>query len=351
MGRPKAGVMLAVALLACGADRSSPAPTAAPSAERSAAPAPTMSTPTAGRPAAPSARGYHALVAMGSRSVLLFSLRNPLPRSGGVLQKDVWLLRDGRWTAAATELSFVPSDARFGSDATAWDPDTGRVVAITDLGAVYLYDPAADRWERRTTSGGPRAVDSLRGAYEPKSRRVLIFGGADTWAYDVTANAWTQISPRTSAPPRRWTAVVHHARSGVFVMFGGNDLGDTWTYDPAVDDWKEMKPARAPSGRKYHAMAYDERADKVVLFGGAPGPQDAETPLGDTWIYDLARNEWTEARSAQAPTARGWHAMAYDALLGRVVLFGGGPHRDQYRAETWTFDTTASSWSQLTTSP
>jgi hypothetical protein len=288
---------------------------------------------------------------MGSRGVLLVGGSNALPRSGGVLQKDVWTLRDGKWTAAAAELPFSSEDRRFGADVAVWDPDAARAVLITDVGAVYLYDPAADRWERRATSGGPRAVDSLRGAYDPKGRRVLVFGGADSWAYDVTGNSWTQLSPRTSAPPRRWTAVVHHARSGIFVMFGGGDLDDTWTYDARTNEWKEMKPTRAPSGRKYHAMAYDERADRVVLFGGAAGPQDRETPFGDTWTYDLARNEWIEVRSAPAPTARGWHAMTYDTGLGRVVLFGGGPDRDGYRAETWVFDTTASSWSQLATSP
>jgi N-acetylneuraminic acid mutarotase len=288
---------------------------------------------------------------MGSRGVLLVGGSNALPRSGGVLQKDVWTLRDGKWTAAAAELPFRSEDYRFGADVAVWDPDTARAVIITDMGAVYLYDPVADRWERRSTSGGPRAVDSLRGAYDPGARRVFVFGGADTWAYDVTGNSWTQVSPRTSAPPRRWTAVVHHARSGIFVMFGGTDLDDTWTSDGRTNEWKEMKPPRAPSGREYHAMAYDERADRIVLFGGAAGPQDRETPLGDTWTYDLARNEWTEVRSAPAPTVRGWHAMAYDAVLGRVVLFGGGPDRDHFRAETWVFDTTASSWSQLTTSP
>lgn len=350
MGRPKALVVLAVALIACGADRASPVPTAAPSAARSAPPAPTTSTPAPGRAAAPSVQGYHALVAMGSRGVLLFGVRNALPRNGGGLQKDVWTLREGKWTAAAADLPFS-LDMRFGSDVVVWDPDAARVVAITDLGAVYLYDPAADRWERRVTSGGPRAADALRGVYDPKARRVLVFGGADLWAYDVTGNNWTQLSPRTSAPSRRWTAVVHHSRSGLFVMFGGTDLADTWTYDPTANEWKEMKPASAPSGRKYHAMAYDERADRVVLLGGAAGPQDRETPLGDTWIYDLARNEWTEVRPATAPTARGWHAMTYDTVLGRVVLFGGGAHRDAYTAETWVFDTGASSWSQLTTSP
>jgi len=347
--RSKAVVVLAALLIACGADRASPIPTAAQSADQSPTPAPAAPRPAPGRAEAPSARGYHALVAMGSRGLLLFGGCNAIPRCGGIRQSDVWTLREGKWTPAVAELPF--RDVRFGRDVTAWDHDTARVVAITDLGAVHLYDPGADRWEQRTTSGGPRAADSLRGAYEPKSRRVLLFGGTDTWAYDVTGSSWTQLSPRTSAPPRRWTAVVHHVRSGVFVMFGGSDLADTWTYDPAKDQWTDMKPAQAPRGRKYHAMAYDERADRVVLFGGAPGPQDGETPLGDTWIYDLARNEWTEARPATAPTARGWHAMTYDTGLGRVVLFGGGPHRDAFTAETWTFDTITFSWSQLTTSP
>lgn len=120
MRRPRGGVVLAVALIACGADRASPIPTAAPSAERSAAPAPTTSTPIPLRAAGPSLRGYHALVAMGSRGVLLLGRTGALPRSGGVLQKDVWTLREGKWTASAAELPFT-SDARFGTDATAWD--------------------------------------------------------------------------------------------------------------------------------------------------------------------------------------------------------------------------------------
>ena len=94
-------------------------------------------------------------------------------------------------------------------------------------------------------------------------------------------------------------------------------------------------------------MAYDPTSDRIVLFGGAAGPQDRETPFADTWTYDYETNTWTELTLQPAPSARGWHAMAYDAPSGMIVLFGGGVDRDHPLADTWVFDPARRVWSSI----
>ena len=94
-------------------------------------------------------------------------------------------------------------------------------------------------------------------------------------------------------------------------------------------------------------MAYDPTSDRIVLFGGAAGPQDIETPFADTWTYDYDTNTWVELRPQPAPTARGWHAMAYDAPSRTILLFGGGVDRDHFLADTWVFDPARRVWSSV----
>jgi len=56
---------------------------------------------------------------------------------------------------------------------------------------------------------------------------------------------------------------------------------------------------------------------KVLLFGG-----DVDGPNGETWLYDLGDNSWTDQAPAAGPTARAGHAMA-SIGEGQVLLFGG----------------------------
>jgi hypothetical protein len=58
--------------------------------------------------------------------------------------------------------------------------------------------------------------------------------------------------------------------------------------------------------------------DQVLLFGG----WDGSSFYGDTWVYDLSDNAWTEQAPASGPSARGTHVMA-SLGLGNVLLFGG----------------------------
>jgi hypothetical protein len=92
-----------------------------------------------------------------------------------------------------------------------------------------------------------------------------------------------------------------------------------------------------PSARVSHALAYDALHDRVVVFGGDPGG----APLGDTWQWD--GKLWTQIADT-GPSPRHGAAMAYEPQTQRIVLFGGasGP---MMLGDTWAWD--GAEWTQV----
>ncbi|MBI5528052.1 MAG: hypothetical protein HY897_17100 [Deltaproteobacteria bacterium] len=124
-------------------------------------------------------------------------------------------------------------------------------------------------------------------------------------------------------------------------MFGGNDGSlrqDTWEWDGAVGTWTDRTPAGTkPSARNYHALAYDSARGRVVLFGGDDGSRRQ-----DTWEWDGSAGMWIDRTPAGTkPSARANHALAYDSARWKVVLFGG--FDGSYKQDTWEWDFGATS--------
>jgi hypothetical protein len=102
-----------------------------------------------------------------------------------------------------------------------------------------------------------------------------------------------------------------------------------------------------PGVRNAHAMVYDSVRKRVVLFGGA----DASTVRGDTWEWDGRR--WRLV-SLTGPAPRTFPAMTYDSVRRRLILYGGnrvlfGRNRNdnEYLSDTWEWD--GRKWSQIDT--
>ena len=83
----------------------------------------------------------------------------------------------------------------------------------------------------------------------------------------------------------------------------------------------------------------------MILFGGENEHQ--RKLYDDTWAYHLETNTWTELDPDAPPSERGWHAMAYSTAAGQIVLFGGGPSRQQYTDETWIYNPAANTWTNI----
>jgi len=221
----------------------------------------------------------------------------------------------------------------------------------------WSFDPSTRVWTNMNPVGGPERLFAPAMAYDAGSDRVIMFGGNNTsgqvggtWAYDVNTNTWTQMDPADKPAQRAFMHLAYDSQSDRVILVGGGnccrDFGDTWSYDFDTDTWTEMAPGGGPPAISYGASAYDPGTDRVILFGGAPYAQ-GEAPQADTWAYDYETNTWTLLSPPSAPPARGWHALARDPVSGLLVLFGGGPDREHYQADTWLYDPAANTWTEF----
>jgi hypothetical protein len=106
-----------------------------------------------------------------------------------------------------------------------------------------------------------------------------------------------------------------------------------WVSIPAGGGW--------PAPRSGHAIAYDPVRNRTVMFGGSGAGASMD---GATWEWD--GTTWTRANpgGAGAPSARFGPVMAFLPAIGRVVLFGGFSSPN-YSNETWTWD--GATWTQI----
>ncbi|MCB9883702.1 MAG: hypothetical protein H6834_18075, partial [Planctomycetes bacterium] len=98
-------------------------------------------------------------------------------------------------------------------------------------------------------------------------------------------------------------------------------------------DWGQ-KPLAPPPGRHGHALVYDAISRRVVLFGGQEGAT-APIRLADTWEWN--GREWVQRLPTQSPEARSHHAMAYHGSSGSAFLFGGRSANGAPLDDTWTW--------------
>jgi Galactose oxidase, central domain/Kelch motif len=189
--------------------------------------------------------------------------------------------------------------------------------------------------------------------------KVMMFGGrdtnalADTWIYDISDNRWTKqtnLNVVGSRGPLAYSAVSSIGGDRVLVM-GGWASGvrynsQTWLYDYSQNKWNLLSPTINGTGwgnRGHGGMSY-LGGDKVLLFGGY---KYRNTNLADTWIYDLSENSWTQV----TPTVSGGDLTARHSMSlanvgeGKVIGFGG--YDGGFKNETWLYDQGENSWTLL----
>ena len=105
--------------------------------------------------------------------------------------------------------------------------------------------------------------------------------------------------------------------------------------------WGQLIPSTSPAGRSQHAMAYDAVRARSVVYGG----YNNAAGLADTWEWD--GSTWLQRATSSPPGIRRWFAMAYDSARQRTVLFGGQSAGGNYPTDTWEWNGTT--WLQVAT--
>lgn len=262
------------------------------------------------------------------------------------------------WRSVAT--NGTPPSGRQGATLIALPSDNrlllfgGRTADAVCSNGTWLFDPATSTWHEIITPGllpAPRAAHAL--VPDPVSGEVILFGGFDgvsyyndTWAYDLAANAWSNLQPTGSVPAKRaGHSLVYDPVSKRMILFGGWNgtvgYNDTWAYDPAANAWTNLRPSGSrPAARDSHGMSYDPVSKLMVLFGG----WNATAEFRDTWAYDPARGTWIDlAPAGEVPSNRAMQQMVYDPRVERLMMFGGGSGT-KVLEDTWQFDVAAKSW-------
>jgi Galactose oxidase, central domain/Kelch motif len=258
------------------------------------------------------------------------------------------------WTEAAT----VVPEARVGASMV-YDAKEKYVLLFGGYGPIYpegsvladTWTYAGGVWTELSPATSPPARQLASMAYDAKDGYVVLYGGlgsskalSDTWKF---ANGkWTKLSPTTNPGARYAASMAYDAKDGYVVLFGGtgaSGLEPSLTWEFVGGQWTSISTTPAPGGRAYASMDYDAHDGYVLLFGG--DNTSTGTVLGDTWSFSAG--EWTELTPASAPPARDNSGLAYSAIDGEVVLFGGISATGAVLSDTWTF--VGGAWTKIST--
>ena len=205
-------------------------------------------------------------------------------------------------------------------------------------------------------AGGPEPRGMHGMVYDSHNEVVVIFGGrttdeglhslGDTWTYDYATSTWTEIVTTPSPPARSNLAMVYCNVTEEIILFSGHGIADTWSFDVQSQTWSEVSTPVNPGIHHSHGMAYDPQENVVILFGGFGGDGMEHN---DTWRFDCQTRQWTQLFPETAPLARYGHVMVYDESINRIVLTNGNTADQGHQDDTWTFDTVANTWTEVTT--
>ncbi|HEX2120882.1 MAG TPA: hypothetical protein VHL59_04500, partial [Thermoanaerobaculia bacterium] len=192
----------------------------------------------------------------------------------------------------------------------------------------------------------------LFGGESPLETATLVpYDSDETWIW--SGSRWTQVFPEVSPAARSAFGFVYDSNRGRGVLFGGRQartepegeislLGDTWSWNDGK--WQQLFTPNAPEARHLHAMAYDSVRDRVVVFGGSRrnAANTAFEPAYDTWEFD--GTTWTRVAVENEPKVN-VPQLVYDAARNQVILMG----TDQtFATLMYVYEPNNRAWRQLT---
>lgn len=222
---------------------------------------------------------------------------------------------------------------------------------ITAIATPVRAQPAVNTWINMNPPTAPPARSNVQMVYDSENEVVVLFGGGsywiqrwnwfgDTWIYSVNTNTWTDMNPVVAPCPRTFYGMAYDSDNKVVVLFGGLDnygslLGDTWIYNVKTNTWTNMNPAVAPSPREGSALAYDSKNKKVVLHGS---PHAWYSEPAETWTYDVSTNTWTNMEPATSPPPSLPVNLEYDSANNVMVLL--------FYVDVWTYSLDTNTWTK-----
>jgi hypothetical protein len=208
------------------------------------------------------------------------------------------------------------------------------------------------RWKslEPLASGGPPLGLDLEAHSDPRHGGMTVWDGSDQRFFRLDGETWIRSFEPNGPGAAQDAEVVFDPSRGVAVFFGV--YRDRATRAPRTETWewngttwrKPQIEGNTPRTRRGHAMAFDPVSGRVLLYGGSD--LRSTQARADFWAWD--GTDWTELSSDATPGARTGAVMAWDAARSRLVLFGGrriDGEQDVVLNDHWEWDGT--SWVQV----
>jgi hypothetical protein len=288
---------------------------------------------------------------------------------GGESGNDTWTYANGSWTNISATLTNHPGWRE--SPLMVWDASDGYLLLFggyTDGGSSGAYSYTLNDtwtflggvWTNITTSHAPPPVFVGQMAYDYNDGYVVLFGGnvlfgaplQDTWTFH--AGAWTDISATagTPPPPRDFASMVDDPAAGYVLLFGGYDIStgtvynDTWAFSNGT--WTQLNPAVSPVPLRGAMVAFEAVGGYVLLFGGT-------TYSGPSWPFGLEAQTWAFANGTWTnltpyitaePPARFSGGMTNLSDSGQLLMASGSLGQGSFQYEDLS-DTWLYSWANI----
>ncbi len=274
----------------------------------------------------------------------------PSPTASGSVPTDT-PIGVARWTAVAPG---TPGPGPRSGHSWTVDPSSAVAYLFAGRGPsgpladVWAYDLTADRWSQLRPDGEGPAARFEHGAAWVDGLGLVVIGGRtesgvldDFWAFDPEANAWRTLDVTGSRPSARAAACVALRSDGRLWLYGGEGAsgsaqGELWSYDPGPSSWSQ-RAAEGGLGSRTGSACWWSADDRLVVHGGL-SPDATSAPLGDLWAFDpdaSAGGTWQAVEGTDlAPRARA--AVTTTSQGGLVV--GGVGEGDALLADAVLFD-------------
>ena len=271
-------------------------------------------------------------------------------------------------------LSSVETDITSYSD-TGLNPETDYYYRIKtvfpDVNSIYsnISGGITRIWTPQIPLSMPAARNGHSMVWDLAGQKVILFGGYDgtnkndLWWYEPTSGTngtWIDKTTTAISPTARDEhSMVWDPVDQKVIMFGGHSGGtsyknDLWWYDPVSGTngaWiDKTTTAISPTARYGHAMVWDPIGQKVIMFGGRGS---TPTYKNDWWWYDPIENTWIDKTTTSvSPTARCEHSMVWDPVGQKIIMFGAYNNNDwpYYRNDLWFYYPVTNTWIEQFTS-
>ncbi|MGI8829631.1 MAG: Kelch repeat-containing protein [Candidatus Limnocylindria bacterium] len=208
-------------------------------------------------------------------------------------------------------------------------PSAARATSTPTPEPTPSATPEPIAWQALEVTG-PGAREDHTWTADPSTGVAYLFGGrdgttvfGDLWAYDLEADAWTELAQTAPPEPRFGHEAVWVDGIGLVIFSGQsgpNFFNDLWAFDPEAETWVELQATGDVPVARYGSCASIGSDGRLWISHGFTSDG---TRFNDTLAYDFDSGAWAdETPDGDLPVNRCLHGCWWTDD-GTLALFGG----------------------------